>query len=71
MKLTSGTLTPAYGRDYKSADAAIADFEAGKDFQFHQGLESGYVGKSDFAPGARINIRYGKLRKVTSYQVKA
>lgn len=26
------TLIPAYGRDYKSKKAAIADFEAGKDF---------------------------------------
>ena len=26
------TLTPAYGRDYRSAKAVKADFEAGKDF---------------------------------------
>ena len=27
------TLVPAYGRDYKSAAAVKADWEAGKDFQ--------------------------------------
>jgi len=26
------TLTPAYGRDYKSKKAVLADWEAGKDF---------------------------------------
>ena len=28
-------LTPAYGRDYKSKAAVIEDFEAGRDFIFH------------------------------------
>jgi hypothetical protein len=68
--LTNGTLTPAYGRDYKSAKDAITDFENGKDFVYNSFNGSGYCGKSDFAPGARIQIRYGKLRKVTSYTTK-
>lgn len=62
--LTHGTITPAYGRDYTSLKALTADFLAGKDFVYQSFDGSGYVSRSDFAVGARIQARYGKLRKV-------
>lgn len=58
------TLTPAYGRDYRSKMALIADLIAGKDF-----VDS-YSGKPINLPQIRelgmrqINVRYGQLRKV-------
>ncbi len=64
------TITPAYGRDYKSKAEAIADFDAGKDFILQSYNGSGYVSKSDFSPGATANIRYGQLRKVAVYKVR-
>ena len=62
------TVTPAYGRDYTSAKAALADWAADKDFILQdvtsrwdgmpinrsQALEAGYT----------VHIRYGRLRKV-------
>lgn len=69
-KLTDGTLTPAYGRDYKSAAAAIKDFEGGKDFQYHKGVDTGYVGKSDFADGAKVKIRYNRITDAVMHTVK-
>jgi len=70
-KLTSGVITPAYGRDYKSLPALLADFDGGKDFVYHHQLDTGIVGKADFAVGARIQVRYGKLRKVNMITVTA
>ena len=58
------TLVPAYGRDYKSAQAVLDDWNADKDFI---DTESGrYVNKTDadtFAPAATIKIRYHKLTR--------
>ena len=69
--LNNATLTPAYGRDYKSAADTVAAFDAGKDFVlasvFHGG---GYVSRRDFKPGDRVCLRYSKLRKVAVYTVK-
>jgi hypothetical protein len=70
-KLLDGTLTPAYGRDYKTGKAAIADFEAGKDFVYHKMLDQGIVGKDDFAIGAVITIRFKQQRSLVRYTVKA
>ena len=60
------TLTPAYGRDYKSKKAVLEDWAAGKDFiiadMFHP--DSGrYTSKRDWT-GKSVNIRYQKLSKV-------
>lgn len=62
------TLTPAYGRDYKSAKAAKADFAAGKDFVLMP--EKTYIGKDDIKPGLTVKIRYAALREVTTATVK-
>ena len=67
------TLTPAYGRDYKSAAAAIKDLIEGKDFILND-ITSRWDGKpcglSDFTPGTKLTIRYSDLRKCTIYNVK-
>ncbi len=70
-QLTSGTLTPAYGRDYKSGRDARADFENGKDFILHvYGAErNGPCGVSDFAPGSRVTIRYKRQTAVVVHVV--
>jgi len=55
---------PAYGRDYKSQKAVLADWNAGKDFYVEDMRWSGYVSKGDLGNGVVLNIRYDKLRKV-------
>jgi len=55
------TLTPAYGRDYKSKAAALRDFEGGKDFMFQP--HGKYCSIRDFPKGTEVKIRYGKVRK--------
>lgn len=56
------TLTPAYGRDYKSKAAILVDFNAGKDFILQpQGLP---INNAQIAQGVTVNIRYAQLRKV-------
>lgn len=61
------TLTPAYGRDYKSKKEAIADFDANKDFVLQTFDGSGYINKSQILaefPGATVNIRYKRLTQI-------
>lgn len=62
-------LVPAYGRDYTSKAAVAQDFYGNKDFLVAGGS---YTNRSDLAAmGYReVNIRYGKLRKVTVLPVK-
>lgn len=63
------TIIPAYGRDYKTAKAAKADWTNGKDFIisniFHR-----YDGKPmsirDKQPGEKFIIRFNRLTKITS-----
>ena len=65
MKITP-TLTPAYGRDYKSKKAVLADFDANKDFVYNciaSPYDGKYCNKADLA-GAEVIIRYAKLTKV-------
>lgn len=60
-KLSSGVLTPAYGRKYNKMADVEKDFRDGKDFVVH--LLSGhstYCSIADFVDGARVQIRYGK-----------
>ena len=68
------TVTPAYGRDYKSARAAMEDWQAGKDF-YAQGLTfQGYLSSRDSEALKKngftgIMIRYGNLRKGTLFDL--
>jgi hypothetical protein len=60
------TLTPAYGRDYKSAKAAKEDFAKGKDFLINQ-YGHPYDGKPanvNDLEGQQVQLRFCSLRKV-------
>jgi hypothetical protein len=61
-------VTPSYGRDYTSAKAARADWWAGKDFTIASfGPDMGrQVSCRDGLQGAKILIRFAKLRKVAA-----
>jgi hypothetical protein len=61
-------LTPAYGRDYKSAKAAKADFDANKDFVLNP--EGCYINKEQIKLGITVIFRYNGLRSVASVKVK-
>jgi len=56
---------PAYGRDYKSADAVIADWKAGKDFL--DPLEGFYFSIRDSRP-QQVWVRYDKRTKLVRVQ---
>lgn len=62
------TVVPSYGRDYKSAKAALADWNAGKDFTIATfGANDGrQINKQDADADAniKVNIRYDNLRKI-------
>jgi hypothetical protein len=62
------TLTPAYGRDYKSGKEAVAAFEANKDFQIQPSGQ--YINKEQIAPGITVNLRYNRLTQVKPVKVK-
>ncbi|HEC64831.1 MAG TPA: hypothetical protein ENI23_06040 [bacterium] len=68
--------TPAYGRTYKTARAAKADFLAGKDFIITDADDKfgRYFGQPfsirDMDPGERVEIRFGKhFEKCTTVTV--
>ena len=54
------TVLPAYGRDYKSKKAVLADWHAGKDFQ--DAVSGSYLSIRDNLPD--IFIRYDKKQKI-------
>jgi hypothetical protein len=58
-------VTPAYGRDYTTAKAAKADWNADKDFR--ETATGSYINKSGAARlGLSVTIRYAKSLTVTS-----
>ena len=62
------TLTPAYGRDYKSAREAKHDYYMGKDFVFNQ-VNNKWDGMKcscrDFV-NETVTIRYHRQQRVTT-----
>ena len=61
------TLTPAYGRDYRSKAAVLKDWDDDKDFVVNDVFSGGmYMNRSDAvnAKMLSVNIRYDKLRKI-------
>lgn len=64
------TLTPAYGRDYKSIKAVQDDFDAGKDFLINDFINTQnhgrYANKEDLVgTGLKsVKVRYAKMTKV-------
>jgi hypothetical protein len=66
------TLTPSYGRDYTSAKAVKADWDANKDFTIadvFSGNHGRQINKQQ-APKGTYNIRYKKLTQVCVITVK-
>jgi hypothetical protein len=61
--VTHITAIPAYGRDYKSKKAVLADWNANKDFLSVGFGGEGYINKQD-AAGQTVNIRYQRQNKV-------
>jgi hypothetical protein len=62
-------LSPAYGRDYKSAKAAKADFDADKDFVVESIFPGGqYANKAQLA-GYTCEIRYNQFRNLVVVKV--
>jgi len=62
----TATLTPAYGRDYRTKTQVIEDFYKGKDFIFNNvsnRYHGSYCSCRDFSAGNEIGFRYGKLTK--------
>lgn len=71
LNQSSLTVTPAYGRDYKSKAAAIRDWNDGKDFI--ESRSNRYINKADVMvhfPVATVRIRYDKARKVVEIPPK-
>lgn len=68
------TVSPAYGRDYKTSDKALADWKAGKDFIIET-FTNPYYGKPvnlEDAEGAgikEVNIRFNRLSEVIVVKV--
>lgn len=63
------TITPAYGRDYKTAKAAKADYHTNKDFivaDFHSPWDGKPVNKEQLTDERHVIIRFNNLRKVTA-----
>ena len=56
------SLTPAYGRDYKSKAAVENDWKAEKDFILQP--DGRPINRQQFMPGVKVNIRYANLRRV-------
>ncbi|HEY1700743.1 MAG TPA: hypothetical protein VGG75_13605 [Trebonia sp.] len=62
------TVVPAYGRDYKSKAAVLADWNAGKDFQINDMSspdDGRYINKLDKPAGVTLSVRYKNLTMVT------
>jgi len=64
------TLTPSYGRDYKSKAAVESDFKAGKDFTIASvGPYMGAQCSIRDLSGQTVTLRYNKLRSCTAFKV--
>lgn len=62
------TVTPAFGKDYKSAADAKAAWTKGTDFFLEtiDGSPAGtYCSSRDFGPGVEVRIRYHQKERVT------
>ncbi len=69
--LSEGTLTPAYGRDYKRKETIIQDFRNGKDFYFNQGRTKIYCSIRDGVIGEMVKLRYDRGNQAIFYCITA
>ena len=68
MDLRYAELTPAYGRDYKSAVAAKADFAQGKDFTLAATGQK--ISIRDVPKGTPVQLRYNRSTRVIVFTVE-
>jgi hypothetical protein len=68
-KLSGVTLSPAYGRDYKSAKEVKAALTEGKDFMANHFTGSAYCSLRDLADGEH-SVRYKRLTQVVIVKVR-
>lgn len=64
-------LTPAYGRDYKSAAEVKAAFLANADFTYATTGQSTNLADGHVWPGTSVLLRYKRLTMVTTLKVTA
>ncbi len=68
------TITPAYGRDYKSKSAILEDWNAGKDFAIADAFSGGgtYINNADAVRAGvkAVTVRYAQLRKVAVIKLR-
>lgn len=64
-----GTLTPSYGRDYKSKVEAVTDFRNGLDFTHNLMGQTCQCSVRDYKEGDMVKIRYDRLTKAAFYRV--
>ena len=63
------TLTPAYGRDYKSAAEAIEAYKSGKDFVLHDPTSRWNGCYCSIRDNLKdVYIRYNKNRDIVPYE---
>jgi hypothetical protein len=67
--ITEGTLTPAYGKNYKTDLEAQAAFLSGTDFKWNHPTGGTYCSIRDFHPGDQAKIRYNNNKSVTHVTV--
>ena len=67
IKKPHGTLTPAYGRDYKSAKEFLKDWNEFKDFLLHNPSTVTYINREDAERygGDEFQIRWDKKTQTT------
>ena len=71
MEVTA-TLTPAYGRDYKSKEEVLKDFDANKDFVINDPVskwDGKPVNKEQLKSGDAVTFRFAKLKRVFTHRV--
>lgn len=67
--ITGGTLTPAYGRDYKNRASIVESLNKGDDFILNTYNGSGYCSIRDIAD-CQIQVRDKSMRKVWTINVR-
>lgn len=69
-KLQGGTLTPAFGRDYKNRASILRDLNDGRDFTMNSNHGFGYCSIRDLQDGCSFQVRDKSFRKVWTIKIQ-
>ena len=69
-KITGGTLSPAYGRDYSNRQSIVVDLNKGVDFRIQSYNLDTYCSIRDLADG-QFQVRDRSQRKVWTINIKS